>query len=801
MLTNYFVMAIRNILRQKGYSFINILGLALGISSALFIFLWITDEISMNRFHKNLDSIYRVEQDQDYNGDTYHVTVTPYPAGEGWKREIPEIEKSVRIAQTGSLLTKYDEKAFYESRIICVDSTFLEVFTFPLIKGDPGEVLREPNSIVLTLEMAEKYFGNENPIGKDILLDNKHHFTVRGILKPLPANNNLQFDFLIPFDFTKTTGAYVDHWGSNNIMTYLMLKKGIAPGVVDNKLTETVKNNIDFTGSRFTRDSYKTKFMLAPLKQIYLHEYFGFGHQPGRIQRVIIFSIIGVLVLLIAAINYMNLSTARSSRRSREIGLRKTFGSQRYQLILQFLVESIITSVAAMILSVVFILILMDPFRMISGKTIPMEILLSGKFIAGILGMTIFTAFLAGIYPSLFLSGFKPVAVLTGDPGDSKGKGWLRKGLVILQFSISVFLISSTLVIFRQITYMQGRDLGYNHKDILYIRMFGDLNTHYGAIKQAMTGNPDIISISGGVHLPVNIGSNSGSITWDGKDPDLNPLVSISRVDFGYADAIQVPLVAGHDFSKEYPADLFNGENSRGGMLINETLAKIIGKEEILGKQITFTGVTGPVVGVIKDFHFLSLRTAIPPLVLFLYPEDRMRYMMIRLRQGNRAPMVEKLRSTWNAVMPGYPFDYSFIEDDYDQMYQNEERSGKLIAYFTIIAIIIACMGLLGLSSYMAEKRTREIAVRKTFGSSNSKIMVSMISQFARLVLVGIAVATPLSWYYLDSWLKGYPYRTDLSWWVFALPALLALILAIIMVAFQSYKASTTNPAICLRHQ
>jgi putative ABC transport system permease protein len=801
MLNNYFIMAIRNLLRQKGYSFINIFGLALGISAAMFIFLWVTDEVSMNRFHKNLDYIYRVEQEQDYNGEIYHVNVTPYPAGEGWKREIPEIEKSVRIANTGSLLTKYGEKAFYESRIMCVDSTFLEVFTFPLLEGDPQIVLREPNSIVLTKEMAEKYFGDENSIGKVIILDNKYNFTVGGVLKPLPINNNFRFDFLIPFDFTKTTGAYVDHWGSNNIMTYLMLKKGTAPGPVDNKLTETVKNNIDFTRSRYTRDDYRTKFMLAPLKQMYLHEYFGFGHQPGRIQRVIIFSIIGILVLIIAAINYMNLSTARSSRRSREIGLRKTFGSQRHQLVSQFLGESIITSVAAMVLSVVFILLLMDPFRMISGKTIPIEILLSGKFIAGILAMTIFTAFLAGIYPSLYLSGFKPIAILTGDPGDSKGKGWLRKGLVILQFCISIFLITSTLVIFRQISYMQSRDLGYNQKDILYIRMFGDLNTHYGAIKQALVGDPDIISVSGGIHLPVSIGSNSGSITWDGKDPDLNPLVSISRVDFDYTDVIQVPLVAGHGFSEKYPGDLFNSENSNGGMLINETLAKIIGKEEIVGTQITFSGVTGPVVGVIKDFHFLSLRTAIPPLVLFLFPEDNMRYMMIRLRPGDKVPMVEKLRLKWNAVMPGYPFEYSFIEDDYDQLYQNEERSGKLIAYFTIIAIIIACMGLIGLSSYMAEKRTREIAVRKTFGSSNLQITLSMISQFAQLVLIGIAVAIPLSWYYLQNWLKDYPYRTDLSWWLFAVPALLALTLAIMMVAFQSYKASTTNPAISLRHQ
>lgn len=801
MLTNYFIIAVRNLLHQKGYSFINIFGLALGISAAMFIYIWVSDEISMNRFHKNVDRIYRVEQDQDYNGDIYHVTVTPFPSGEGWKKEIPEIETTVRVTQTGALLTKYGDKAFYEQRIFCVDSTFLNVFSFPLLEGNPNTVLREPYSMVLTPEMALKYFGNEDPIGKVIIIDNKYNFTVTGLMKKLPVNNSFRFDFLIPFDFTKTTGAYVDHWGSNNILTFALLYKGTDPGPVDAKLTETVKNNIDFTGSRIDRSQYKTKFMLAPLKRMYLHEYFGFGHPPGRIQRVIIFSIIGIFILLIAAINYMNLATARSSRRSREIGLRKTFGSQRKQLIFQFFGESVLTSVVAAILAIVIILLLIGPFRMVSGKQITSDILLSGNFIAGITGMMLFTALIAGIYPALYLSGFKPMAILTGDPGDSKGKGWLRKMLVVLQFGISIFLISCTLVIFRQLNYMQSRDLGYNQKDILYVRLFGDLNNHYNAIKQALKDNPDVQAVSAGSHLPVIIGSNSGSISWDGKDPDLNPLVSFSQVDYDYSDVIQVPFLAGRGFSEQFPADMFNSENSTGGMLINETLAKIIGKDDIPGMKISFSGVTGPVVGVIKDFHFLSLRTQIPPLVLILFPENQMRYLMIRLRPGDRGPMIEKLRSTWNAVMTGYPFDYSFIEDDYDQVYQNENRNGKLMSYFTVIAIIIACLGLIGLSGYMAEKRTREIAVRKTFGSSNGKIVLSMINQFTRLVLIGIVIAIPLSWFYLDNWLKDYAYRSTITWWVFAIPAVLALVLASLMVAYQAYKASKTNPAVSLRHQ
>jgi ABC-type antimicrobial peptide transport system permease subunit len=801
MLNNYLLIAIRNLIRQKGYSFINIFGLALGISAAMFIFIWVADEVSMNRFHLNTDRIYRVEQDQDYDGKTYHVNVTPYPSGEGWKKEIPEIETTVRATPTGALLTKYGEKAFYENGITCVDSTFLQVFTFPLVKGDPNTALREPYSIVLTPEMALKYFGTDDPIGKVIILDNKYNFKVTGLLKKLPVNTSLRFDFLIPFDFTKTTGAYADHWGSNNIYTFAMLYKEADPGPVDSKLTECVRNHIDFTGSGRDASEWKTKFMLAPLKKMYLHEYFGFGQPAGRIQRVIIFSIIGIFILLIAAINYMNLSTARSSRRSREIGLRKAFGSRRGQLIMQFLGESVVTSIAAMVISVVIIGLLLDPFRLVSGKQISADILLTGNFILGMIGMTLITAIIAGIYPSLYLSGFKPMAILTGDPGDSKGKGWFRKVLVVFQFSISIFLISSTLFIFRQVSYMQNRDLGYNQKDLLYVRLFGDLNTRYSALKQAIRGNPDIITVSAGTHLPMNIGSNSGSISWDGKSPDLNPLVSVSRVDYNYSALIQVPVIAGRDFSEEFSSDMFNPEASTGGMLINESLAKLIGREDIIGMNITFSGVTGPVGGVIRDFHFLSMRTEIPPLALFLFPESRMRYMMIRLHPGERGPMIEKLRTTWNSVIPGYPFEYSFIEDDYDQVYQNETRSGSLMAYFTVMAILIACLGLIGLSSFMAERRTREIAVRKTFGSSNWEIVLSMITQFTKLVLIGIAIAIPFTWYFLHEWLKDYAYRTTLSWWVFALPALLALALATLMVSIQAIRASKTNPAVSLRHQ
>lgn len=800
MLRNYLVFALRNILRQKGYSLLNIIGLAIGLSTALLIYIWVYDEVSTDRFHENIDNIYRVEQDQYYNGEAYHVTVTPYPSGEGWKNEIPEIIESVRGAFTGSLLFRSEEKKFYENRLLAVDSSFFQVFTFPLIHGDPDLVLTQPLSLVMTERMALKYFGDENPVGQTIELDNQYHFTITGVVSNPPDNSSLDFDFLAPFDFTRTLGMYNDGWGNNSIQTFVVLNPDADPVPVDEKLTDVVFNHRP--NLTMSRDEYETNFMLAPMKRMYLHSYFGFGHSPGRIVGVRIFALIGLVIILIAAINYMNLATARSSRRAREIGLRKVSGATRGQVTRQFMGESLINVIISMIIAVVGVALLLDVFRTISGKEVGIDFLISLPFIIGIFCVTVLTALLAGFYPSLFLSRFKPVAVMHGEPGEGRGKGLLRKILVVFQFTLSMVLVVLTLTIYKQTRYMQNKDVGFESEGVMYIRLFGDMNTHMEAIKAAFSSNPNVEMISGSNELPSGIGSNSGGINWDGKDPEFRPLVSQAIVDYDYPELLDIKMVEGRSFSRDFPSDMVTSRDSAfGSFMINETLAGMMELDQVVGTNMRFMGITGPIVGIMQDYHFNSMRTELPPLVLALLPPELFnRYLLFKINtQVPYSEVKASMENTWNTVMSEYPFQPHMLQEEFDRMYRQETRITKLLSYFTIMAIIIACLGLLGLASYMAEKRIREIGVRKTFGSTEGQIIGLMVSQFAKLVLIAMLLAIPASYFLLDMFLKDYPYRTDLSWWLFALPAAVILLISIATVIVQAIKASRTSPSVCLR--
>lgn len=799
MFKNYITLALRSLSRGWGFSLINIAGLALGLACALYIFIWVYDEWQTDRFHENLDQIYRVVQDQYYNGEAYHVTVTPYPSGDGWKENIPEIEERVRFSYTGNLLLEYEDRSFFERGVIATDSSVFQVFTFPLKYGDPIQALTHPQSLVLSEEMAEKYFGSENPMGKIIEINHQYPFTVTGVAEEIPNNSSLQFDFLVPFEFLHTIGSYNESWFGNSIQTFVMLNPNSDQGPVDEKLTEEVKRHLP---PERPADTYLTKFMLEPVKRIHLHTYFGFGHPPGRIMQVRIFTIIGLFVILIAAINYMNLATARSARRSREIGLRKVNGARRKQLISQFLGESFINVLLAVLLAALIVILLFDQFRLVSGKQIPLSFVFSGPFLLGLLGIVILTSLLAGSYPSIFLSSMKPVQVIKGDPGEIKGKGWLRKVLVILQYGISLFLIIGTTLVFAQTRYMANREVGFDKEGIHYIRLFGDMRQNYNTLRQAMENNPNVLMVSGAQHLPSSIGSNSGGIDWDGRNPDFQPLVNHTAVDFGFTELIDVPLAEGRSFSREFPTDQFNIETLTGAFMINKTLADMMEKEDVVGTQMEFGGLSGPVIGVIEDFHFLSMRTELPPLAIGVTaPED---YGFMLLRVNKQLPvdqLRQSLETTWNTVMPEYPFESHLLTDQYDRMYQAEQRTSKLMLYFTLVALVISSLGLFGLASFLAEKRRREIGIRKTLGSNNLQVIRLMIRQFTSLVLIAVVIAIPASYFFLKNWLKDYAYRIDLNFWFFVIPAVLIIILAVITVLWQAWRASKTNPAVCLQYE
>ncbi len=615
MLRNYIISALRNISRQKLFSFINIAGLAAGLTVAIFIFLWVSHELSYDRFHRQVPDIYRVEEDQFYKNGTFHVTVTPWPSGPVWQNEIPEIALTTRFAIAGNILVSYGEKRFYESGVYGVDSAFFQIFSFPLKQGDPSQVLRQPHSIVISDAMAAKYFGDENPVGKTLRINNKDLFEVTGVFQKVPSNSSLEFDMLVSFDYMQKHQFYSESWGNNSIQTFVMLKPGTAPGPVNDKLTEVVNEH---------KEGNTIKFMLFPLEKIHLYMYFGFDQKGKGIQSVYLFSLVGLFLLIIAAVNFTNLTTAKSSTRAREIGMRKVMGAHRKNLILQFLGESLILSFIAVAAAIVIILLAMPAFNTISGKSFTGHDLLTPDIIAGILLITAVTGLLAGIYPALILSGMKPLHILRSKGGDRSGKGWFRKITVIIQFSLTIILITGSIVIYRQLRLLQTQRLGYDKENLLYLPLRGEEKNSYHVLKGEMEKSPVVESVTGTLHLPYLIGSNSGGASWPGKDPASEVLISTGYVDFGYTQTMKIAMKEGRTFSPEYGTDA--AKDTTASFLVNEEMEKVMGMDTVLGTVLHFMGFTGPIIGVMKNYNFHSARQSIQPLAVVAVPPEYLNY-------------------------------------------------------------------------------------------------------------------------------------------------------------------------------
>ncbi|KPK85050.1 MAG: hypothetical protein AMS27_08420 [Bacteroides sp. SM23_62_1] len=789
MIKNYFLTAIRNILRYKGFALINILGLSIGIAATLFILLWVQDELSFDKFHQYADRLYQVEEDQYYSGEIYHVTVTPYPSGPVWKEEIPEIENASRYQWSYGMLFSYGEKAFYEDNCVAVDSTFFSMFSFPVMKGNPDELLREPYTAVLTEETAEKYFGNEDPIGKSLNINNQYEFTVSGLIENPPGNSTLQFDILIPFDFLKEKGQYNDHWGSNSIRTYVLLHEDAILDSVNSKLTRVVRNNVETT----------TDFSVWPFTRVHLYQYFGYGHPPTPVIFVYIFSIIAAFVLLIACINFMNLSTAKSSTRAREIGMRKVVGGKRKNLVTQFLGESFLLTVLSMIIALILVSLILPIFNRIAGKELIFNDLLNVRFIGGLVILTILITFIAGFYPSLFLSSFKTVNILKGDPVTDRGSGILRKILVVFQFTLSVFLIISTIVIYKQLFYLRNIDLGFDKEHVFYIYMRGEIGKNYETLKEEFTKNPQVKNMSATLHSPTHIGSNSGGADWDGKDPEMRVLIGYSAIDYDYIETVGIEMVAGRSFSPEYPSDRIT--DSTAVFLVNEEVVRIMGTDDPVGQRFDFAGRKGTIAGVMKNFHYQSARNKIEPLAIHCRKGEELSALVVKLAPGDITKVMKELENTWHEILPPYPFDYIFLDQDYDRMYRAEERMGNIIKYFTILGIIIACLGLFGLASFTAERRTKEIGIRKVVGATVSTVIRLLSREFTFLVVFSCMIAVPAAYFLMNKLLQEFAFHTNLSWWIFVLACLAALLIANLTVSFQAIRAALTNPAEALRYE
>jgi predicted permease len=795
MFRNYLLIALRNLVRQKSLSFINILGLSLGLACTILILFWVLDELNYDRFHENIDHLYRVEENQHYSQGVYHVNVTPYPSAPVWKERIPEIQNATRFNWVGGLLFRVGDRFFYETNVRAADSTFLEMFTFPLIHGNPETALNEPFSIVLTRELAEKYFDTDNPIGQSISVNNQYQFTVRGIVDEVPNNSWLQFDALVPFDFLREINQYNDSWGSNSIFTFVQLSPGAEHIKVDTLMTSIARE--------FNPES-RTDFLVAPMKRLHLYSYFGYGHSPGNIQYVIIFSILAIFVLLIACINFMNLSTARSVNRSNEIGVRKVVGAFRKNLITQFFGESILMAILSTILALIWVQLLAGPFNTISGKEIALGDYMNHQFLIALAVVTILTGLISGTYPALYLSRFKPIHVLKGQSGSgSRSSALFRQILVVFQFSISIFLIIGTVVIYNQLSLMRNKKVGYDKEMLMYVPLRGETQPKYPIIRDAFKNESYVQSVTGTVHNPAMIGSNTGGVEWPGKDPDLEFLSSYNIVDFDYAKTFGIEIKEGRDFSPEYPGDLIqNFQDTIGNFLVNEKLASLIDKPDIIGSEMSVWGFHGQIVGVMKDFHFKSVREEIEPMYAIVTDTTGfMNNLVVRLDPAQISGSMKKLEEIWNEIVPGYPFDYQFVDEEIDRMYRAEERMGNLVKYLAILAIIIACLGLFGLASYTAEQRTKEIGIRKVMGATQSLVVGLLSRRFAVLVLISAILTCPLAWFAMKKFLQEYYTRTTLDWWIFAGAAAVALIIAQITISYQAIKAANTNPAEALRYE
>jgi len=747
------------------------------MASAMLIFLWVQFQVSFDRFHTNGDSLYRVIQDQFYtNGEVFHVQVTPTGLSHILKDNIAGITRSTRYQNEKVLFQAGDDKSIEEIQF--VDPDFLAMFSFPLLKGNPKTALEDPHSMVISGKMAGKYFGNRDPLGEEILLEGKYPFTISGVIKDSPKNSEISYNFLIPFAFFKELGVNVEDLGNNWIYTFVQLLPGISADTVNNTIETLKKKNYP---------QAESVYYLQPLKRMHLYWIWG----GGPIKNVRLFSVIALLIIFIAAINFTNLSTAMAGRRFKEIGVKKAYGAGKSILIRQFYAETLILS----LLSLFIALILAESFLPWYNSLLQTELRISykdWKLIGAVTGIMLVTGILSGTYPALFLSSFKPVKTLKG-PDFTHKRSFLREVLVVLQFCLAIVLIVNTIIIKKQRQFMQKQDLGIKKENILYVPVRGELSAKYELFKSELQQDPAIQSMTVSMHLPSGIWSNSGGYKWQGKPPEVDPLVSNTTVDFDFAKTFGIKMHEG----SFYPQKQYYDTNH---IVINKTFADIIGLKPILGQVIEIWGMKLTVAGVTEDFNFKPLFSKIEPLAMFCIPRNY-NFLLLKISTGDIRHTIDRIEELHNRINGNYPFEYHFLDEDFGNLYKSEIRQGRVFNIFSVIAIFISCLGLFGLSSFMMAQRTKEIGIRKANGATAINIISLLNRYYTRWVIVSFIIAVPVSYFLIRAWLKNYAYRTSISWWIFALAGVISLLIALVTVGWQSWTAARKNPVEALRYE
>jgi ABC-type antimicrobial peptide transport system permease subunit len=783
MFKNYLLTAFRSFLRQGTYSFINLAGLAIGLTCTIFIFLWVLDEISYDDFHADKDRIFQVMENQTYSADQiYTFKATPGLLSDALQQEFAEIEFASRSSWNNRLLFRYEDKSIYEEGLYA-DSSLFDIFTFPILAGDRKNLLPDNNSIAISERTSRKYFGDDDAIGKMFRINGEFDVKVTAVFNDIPENSSIRLDFVIPFDrLMKQKGnEWMSNWGSNGIQTFVKLHRADAMGAVNEKIKEFIKKR---------NEGSVVDLFLFPMKDWRLRSNFEKGNQSGgRIAYVWAFEIVAIFILLIACINFMNLATARAMNRSREVGVRKAVGAQRWSLIVQFMAESIAITFMSLGVALILVHLLMPMFNDLTSKHISMDYT-QPVIVIGLITSLVVTGLVAGSYPAIFLSSFRPAAVLKGNTSQIFGGSALRKALVVFQFTLSVALIACALVVYRQISYIQTKNLGFDKENQLFFSRREGIRKSFAAFREEALRNPVIKAVAQASALPMEVGSSTGA-EWKGKTEDDKVLFPVIQIDHDYLALAEFKFVDGRNFSRDVIADSVN-------YVITEDAARRMRMDNPVGEELTVWDRPGRVIGVVKDFHSSSLYSNIEPVIFMLIPEYSGN-IFVRYEPGKGVEAVKIMEGIHKKFEPEFPFEPEFLDDAFNQQYKSEAMIGKLSTVFTVMAIFISCLGLFGLASYTTERRTKEIGIRKVMGATVSNLVLMLCRDFVLLVVLSIAVGCPVAWYVMQKFLDQYQFHTDLSLWIFVITAVSILLIAILTVAYRSLTASIKNPATALR--
>lgn len=793
MIRNYFKIAFRNLWRHRGFSALNISGLAIGMAAGFLILLYVGFELSYDTMHSRGERIYRVVSDIKTPSDEYKMPLVDWSALGTLEPHFPEIASSTRVLDLGLIVQKGNEN-FLEEKSLAADSTFFKIFDFKLIQGNPETVLKAPFSIVLTESAAKKYFGKQNPVGQSLkIMKEEYSATITGVMKDTPNNSQIQADVLLSMtSFTQVINPDIDQsWANYDARGFMLLNPGINPKKLVRKFNSYLKEK---NGDKMRESQLETRTDLEPLEDVYLYSKRG-SNGSGHITNVYIFSIIALFILLIASINFINLTTARSVERAKEVGIRKVIGAQKQQLALQFIGESLIICILAFVLAVGLAALGLPYFNGLAGKVVAESIFLKPNYLLLLFGISLFIGLLAGVYPALVLSSFGPVSVLKGKFSSSNKGALLRKGLVIGQFTISIVLIIGTLVIYNQMNYMQNQDLGFAKGHIVVLKT--GAGADQDLIEKELNSNPNILSVSRSSAVPGGGGSQHSALSKisnsRGKMQALT--IELYGIDSKYIPQFDIKLVAGRNFSKDFASD------STDAMILNEKTVKLLGfadPKDAIGSKFEQWGRQGQIIGVVKDFHISSLKQEIEPLSI-VYGTNDLGLLSLKVNATNLPKTLSFIKATWGKFLPKLPFDYYFLDEFFARQYRAEERFGNLFLNFAALAIFISCLGLLGLAAYSTIQRRREIGIRKIIGASVPSIVNLLSKEFIILVGVAFLIASPIAWYGMHKWLQGFAYRIDIKWWVFAVAGASALGIALLTVSFQAIKAALQNPVKSLR--